>query len=353
MSLVTLPNLGPDPFTVNASVLNGKVDPLATDYNGNIQNVNIASGAGITYSKLTLTDGILNADINSAAAIANSKLNLASIAQTVAFSGVALNLAKGADITSVGGAPDIGAASGNYLDITGTTTVTSLGTVASGTQRVVRFTGALTLTHNGTSLLLPGAANITTAANDTAGFVSLGSGNWKCLWYQRYNGTALTGATAATSLSGSIIQTQYAELTTPVDVTAVYTADDSTPLYSEGNALGNVSITPNNASNLIRVRASFWGSYSTSQKFAFWINDATGSDAALAVRADEGSNAAGADASYIIETVVSAGSTDARTYYLVAGVESGTWYLGRGSGNGTDLFGASSFGSITVEEIKA
>ncbi len=40
-----------------------------------IDNNSIAAGAGIVYSKLTLTDGIVNADVNSAAAIAGSKIS--------------------------------------------------------------------------------------------------------------------------------------------------------------------------------------------------------------------------------------------------------------------------------------
>ena len=39
------------------------------------------------------------------------------------------------------------------------------------------------LTHNATSLILPGSANITTTAGDTAEFLSLGGGNWICLNY--------------------------------------------------------------------------------------------------------------------------------------------------------------------------
>jgi hypothetical protein len=58
----------------------------------------------------------------------------------------------------------------------------------------VRFTGALTLTHNSTSLILPGGASITTAANDGAVFRSLGSGNWLCVAYQRASGQALLGS---------------------------------------------------------------------------------------------------------------------------------------------------------------
>jgi hypothetical protein len=106
--------------------------------------------------------------------------------------------AKGADIASAT-TTDIGAATGEFVDVTGTTTITGLGTVAAGIVRTVRFTGALTLTHNATSLILPGGANITTAANDRALFRSLGSGNWICVLYTRANGQPIVFAGTATS----------------------------------------------------------------------------------------------------------------------------------------------------------
>jgi len=96
---------------------------------------------------------------------------------------VPLNENQGSDISSAT-TTDIGAATGNYVEVTGTTTITGLGTVQAGTRRVVRFTGALTLTYNATSLILPGNANISTAAGDVAEFLSLGSGNWVCTRYQ-------------------------------------------------------------------------------------------------------------------------------------------------------------------------
>src|SRR5688572_20668647 len=86
---------------------------------------------------------------------------------------------------------DIGAATTNYVNITGTTTITGFGTVAAGTLRLIRFNAALTLTYNGTSLILPSAADIATAAGDHAVAVSLGSGNWRVLWYERVSGKAL------------------------------------------------------------------------------------------------------------------------------------------------------------------
>lgn len=110
----------------------------------------------------------------------------------------AINEAKGSDIASAT-TTDIGAAAGNYVEVTGTTTITGLGTVAAGTRRVVRFTGALTLTHNATSLILPTNANITTAAGDVAVFISLGSGNWLCTQYQRDTGAVLDPVQATQS----------------------------------------------------------------------------------------------------------------------------------------------------------
>jgi len=84
-------------------------------------------------------------------------------------------------------------ATGNYHHVTGTTTITGLSTKQHGTRMLLRFNGALILTHS-SALLLPTAANITTAAGDIAEFVSEGSGNWRCASYLRADGTALVGA---------------------------------------------------------------------------------------------------------------------------------------------------------------
>jgi hypothetical protein len=89
---------------------------------------------------------------------------------------------------------NIGAAAANSITISGTTTITAFDTIAAGAKRELTFQGALTLTQNATSLILPTGANITTAAGDVADFVSLGSGNWKCVGYTRATGTALAGS---------------------------------------------------------------------------------------------------------------------------------------------------------------
>jgi hypothetical protein len=89
------------------------------------------------------------------------------------------------DTIASAGTTDIGAQAEAYLTVSGTTTITSFGTVRAGTIRFLKFSGILTLTQNATSLILPAAANITTAAGDTAVFVSEGSGNWRCLSYNK------------------------------------------------------------------------------------------------------------------------------------------------------------------------
>jgi hypothetical protein len=107
--------------------------------------------------------------------------------------------AKGANIASASTLSLPG--DGNYHHITGTTTVTAISTEQAGTWIALEFDAALTLTYNGTSLILPGSANITTAAGDTAVFVSEGSGNWRCVNYTRRNGGPVTG--------GSLLSVTY------------------------------------------------------------------------------------------------------------------------------------------------
>jgi len=80
---------------------------------------------------------------------------------------------------------DIGAVNSTVVNITGTTTITSFGTAYNG-PRYLRFAGVLTLTHSAT-LVLPGNANITTAAGDSAIVVPLGNPatGWRVVGYVR------------------------------------------------------------------------------------------------------------------------------------------------------------------------
>jgi sarcosine oxidase gamma subunit len=76
--------------------------------------------------------------------------------------------------------------------ITGTTTITGLGTCPSGTAKTLYFNAALLLTNSAT-LVLPGGANLTTAAGDTCIAVTGSSpGTWIIMAYQRQSGKAVT-----------------------------------------------------------------------------------------------------------------------------------------------------------------
>lgn len=65
---------------------------------------------------------------------------------------------------------DIGSVASNNVLINGTTTINSFGTSASLASPIyfIQFSGILTLTYNATTMLLPGAADITTAPGDSA-----------------------------------------------------------------------------------------------------------------------------------------------------------------------------------------
>lgn len=175
----------------------------------------VAGTSSILYwsQSTALITGTTTADITGGSATAAYNWNIAATnkaslsTSALTLSSVAINEAQGTAIASAA-TTDIGAATGNYVDVSGTTTITSLGTVQAGTPRTVRFTGILTLTHNATSLILPSAANITTAANDVAMFRSLGSGNWLCVSYTRAAGTALVSSGSG-SPAGATTQIQF------------------------------------------------------------------------------------------------------------------------------------------------
>jgi hypothetical protein len=101
---------------------------------------------------------------------------------------------------------DLSTTNASAITVSGTVTITALGTLTAGMRKKLTFSGALTLTHNGTSLILPGAANIVTVAGDTCEMISLGSGNWKCLWYQQTSGISVLvgGALGSPSSVGTL-----------------------------------------------------------------------------------------------------------------------------------------------------
>lgn len=120
------------------------------------------------------------------------------------------------------------------VTMTGVATITAFDTMADGTIRNITAAGAFTLTHNATSLILPGGANIVAAAGDTFVLKSLGSGNWRVTDYMRASGKALKAvaddvtATPFGNLAGTTVQSQINEL----DVEKAKAAGDAAQDFS-------------------------------------------------------------------------------------------------------------------------
>ncbi|GAA0548037.1 hypothetical protein FHS83_000943 [Rhizomicrobium palustre] len=76
------------------------------------------------------------------------------------------------------GTCDLEAAGSLFIQITGTSTITSFGSAANK-LRFVRFAQGLTLTHNAASLVLLGGTSRVTQAGDVGLYASDASGNWR------------------------------------------------------------------------------------------------------------------------------------------------------------------------------
>lgn len=172
-----------------------------------------------------------------------------------------LELQKGADVASAG-ALTLGT-DGNYFDITGTTTITSIGTLGIGTVVTLHFDGALTLTHNATDLVLPGGANITTAAGDEFTFVEYAAGDWRCIGYALASGESIIGGSGnfPASTDSSDKTTAYTvvsgDINTNIIVGSATTADfDITLDVSLFSATNEVITVVNESSYIARVVVS-------------------------------------------------------------------------------------------------
>lgn len=93
-----------------------------------------------------------------------------------------LGLSKGTDVASAG---TLNLGTGSYFDITGTTAITFIATKGDNAPVIIQFDGILTFTHDATALILPGGANITTAAGDHAIMKEYDAGKWRCVGYFR------------------------------------------------------------------------------------------------------------------------------------------------------------------------
>ena len=250
---------------------------------------------------------------------------------------------KGADVASAAALPVL--TDGNYFDVTGTTTVTSINTTASGTVIKLHFDAALILTHNATSLVLPGGANITTAANDEAEFIEYSTGNWRCTSYTRADGTALF-------LRSTVVQVVNTQTGAVATGTTAIPKDDTIPQNTEGDQYMSLTITPTSASNMLKIDvvialiSNTAGAGDTTIAAALF-QDATAG--ALAVGAQDAIPAY-MEVSLSFSHYMEAGTTSATTFKVRAGGP----FAGTTTFNGltgTRRFGGALASSITITEV--
>lgn len=245
---------------------------------------------------------------------------------------------KGADIASAA-ALTLGD-DGNYFDVTGTTAITSIATVGVGTVIKLHFDGALTLTHHSADLVLPGAANITTAAGDEAEFVEYAAGDWRCTSYQRASGKAI---------SGGIIQVQSQFTGAVATGTTLIPNDDTIPQITEGDEYLTVTITPTSATSILEIDVQIAGSLNSGAISAMALFKVGTSDALCATYF--GANGSGILGVGTLGWRIVAGSTSAQTFKVRAGPSSAAATFTFNGSAGARRFGGVMNSFLVVKEI--
>ena len=234
---------------------------------------------------------------------------------------------------------DLGAQIGLFLDISGTTTITSFGSTATaGIWKVLRFQGALSLTYNATSLILPGDADITTVADDVAIFYCVSTGNWMCAAYMTGNNrgissgvVSIAGNTTLTVSATSKLHIVSATATVTLPAASAMSVGESIKIKS--TTTGEVLIDPAGTDTLDGLTTNYrLPSFSNceitkSAAGAFVLSNITNQNVGDWTWAGYGT---------ALQGWVKAGQDISRTTYASLFSVYGTTY---GVGNGTTTFG--------------
>ena len=176
---------------------------------------------------------------------------------------------------------DIGAVNSLIVRITGTTGITSLGTTYNG-PRFVRFADALTLTHNATTLILPGGANITTATDDALIAVPSGStpNGWRVIAYQKAADSPVT-LPLATTLGGSgsnyaDVAALFAGIKQAASDTATGVVELATDAEAQAGTDTTRAVTPDNLGATVLGIGQSWQVVTGSRAIATDYTNTTG-----------------------------------------------------------------------------
>jgi hypothetical protein len=182
----------------NAADFNLTIGTVTTGAPGSSASATLSGTATEAVLDLTIPRGATGASGGGTGDVvaANNLSDLASV--KTAFDNLSI---RGADIASAA-TVNLEAATGNLVDVTGTTTWTAV-TLADGHECTVRHTGIQTLTH-GASLVLLTGANITTASGDFSIWRGYAAGVVRMTDYARASGAALAGV-AANSVTNAML----------------------------------------------------------------------------------------------------------------------------------------------------
>jgi hypothetical protein len=304
-------------FNVDDFPLTGLADQAAETFLGNFTagsaTPTARAGASVAGAGLTYTAGgtlAVGAGTGITANADDIAVNYAST--TNVLTGTATNVAANPDSIAAlweSGADNTDGATitlgegGCFNLITSTTAITAFvfSTDKAGRRAVIRFNTVRTLTHNGTSLILPTAASISTAVGDICEVQSLGSGNFRVNWYTRANGTALAG-TLPTIADDTFLANVSGGAATP-------TAVALTTLAGAGLTGGADAILAVGAGTGITVNANDV-QISTIAAESFFVNGTAGAAVPTAIA---GSTVAGAGLTYTTGGILAVGSSTSIT----------------------------------------
>lgn len=187
---LNVPTIGPSPPTTFAGIMNGALDAVVTKNSGATAPANFPTTSG--GAPTAFQDW---ADTSPGSGLIDEKefdgstwLNKGAMDQT---NHVWMpKVGGGSGTIAAAGTTDIGSVRQSYVLITGSslsTAITSFGNNAllnTGETRFLKFAASGILTYNVTSMILPGAADLSFNAGDTIQAVYLSGGNWLCFNYR-------------------------------------------------------------------------------------------------------------------------------------------------------------------------
>ena len=322
MALITKPYTFSNGATIIASEHNSNLDTLYNLVNGGLDTANLSPTALIALSQISFSQAI-------------------TMTGNITMSGAITKWAKGADVASAAGSITLGD-DGNIFDITGTEAITSIIAKTAGTVVILQFDSTASLV-DGSNLSLNG--DFQGAASSVIMLFCDGT-----TWFEISRSPVSYTQTASGALAGSVVQTVNYQTGSVSTGSTVIPLDDSIPQNSEGDEYMTLAITPNSATNKLKIDVVFCASLPNNIPMVTALfKDSTAN--ALAAVADWGSYVAEQPHTITFTHYMTSGTTSEITFKVRSGPTSAGTITFNGISSGR-LFGGICASSITITEIK-